>query len=192
MQDQRRIIVGITGASGVIMGYYLLRALKAAPNVETHLITTENVRPIWETETDRPFEELLNLADVRHDASNLASSLASGSFVTAGMVIIPCSMKSLAGVVSGYAENLLLRAADVCLKENRKLILVPRETPLGKVHIRNLKEASDLGCIIVPPMLTFYNNPENISDHIEHIVGKILMQFGLSSKSFKPWQGKDR
>jgi 4-hydroxy-3-polyprenylbenzoate decarboxylase len=183
--------VGITGASGVIMGYYLLKALKDAPGVETHLIVTDNARAIWEDETDLPFEDLLNLADIQHREDNISASVASGSFETSGMVIIPCSMKSLAGIVSGYAENLVLRAADVCLKENRKLILVPRETPLGKIHIRNLKEASDLGCIIIPPVLTFYNNPGSVSDHIDHIVGKILMQFHLPSKSFNPWNGKD-
>ena len=109
------------------------------------------------------------------------ASIASGSFLTDGMVIVPCSMKTVAGIASGYAENLLLRAADVCIKENRKLVLVPREIPFSRIHLRNMKELADNDVIILPPMLTFYNVPSTIQQQIDHIVGKILMQFNLPS-----------
>ena len=111
--------------------------------------------------------------------------------MTDGMIIMPCSMKTLAGITAGYAENLTVRAADVCMKEGRKVVLVPREMPFSKLHLRNLKEAADLGCVIVPPMLTFYNGPKTLEDQINHIVGKILMQFGISHDKFVPWTGAD-
>ena len=117
-------------------------------------------------------------------------NIASGSFPTDGMIIIPCSMKTLAGIVSGYAENLLLRAADVCLKEDRKVVLVPREMPMNKVHLRNLREAADIGCRIVPPMLTFYNGAETLDEQVDHVIGKVLMQFGIVPASFKAWKGQ--
>ena len=104
------------------------------------------------------------------------------------MIVLPCSMKTLAGIVSGYSDNLLLRAADVCLKEGRKLVLCPREMPLGKVHLRNLKDAADLGCTIVPPMLTFYSGQTTLEDQLDQIVGKLLMPFGLPFQNFRPWQ----
>ena len=185
-----RIIVAVTGASGVEMSYYLLKYLKKQ-NVETHLIITDGAMRTWNYETDRDIRELTELADHVHDEKNMAAAISSGSFVTDGMIIMPCSMKTLAGIVSGYADNLVLRAADVCLKEGRRVVLVPREMPLGKVHLRNLNEAADLGCSIVPPMLTFYNSPASIEDMIIHIVGKVLLQFGISVNDFKSWKGMD-
>lgn len=185
----RRIIVGVTGASGVIMAKILLEALGRCPDLEIHLVMTSAARTTWELETEQPVEALLELADVVHKDSDLAAPVASGSFVTEGMIVLPCSMKSLAGIVSGYAENLLLRAADVCLKENRRLVLCPREMPLGKLHLRNLSLAADLGCTIVPPMLTFYNAPESLEHQVQHVVGKILMQFGIGYEEFVPWGG---
>jgi len=187
-----RIIVGISGASGVIMGYHLLKALRQLSDYEIHLIVTEGGRLTWDLEANIPFEKLTELADVCHRDENLAASVSSGSFVTGGMIVIPCSMKTLAAIASGYAANLLVRAADVCLKEGRKVVLVPREMPLGKGHIRNLKEASELGCVIIPPMLTFYNMPDTLMDQINHVVGKILMQFGLNHKDFVPWEGREK
>lgn len=186
-----RIIVGISGASGVIMGYHLLGALRQHEDCETHLVVTEGARRTWELETDVPFDKLTGLAHVHHSDANLAASISSGSFITDGMIVIPCSMKTLAGITSGYSANLLVRAADVCLKENRKVVLAPREAPFGKLHIKNLKEASDLGCVIIPPVLTFYNATGTINDQIEHIIGKIFMQFGLSHQKFLPWEGAD-
>jgi len=184
-----RIIVGVTGASGVEMSYYLLKALKSIEKCEVHLIVSDGGKLTWQLETDRPLDDLLSLADTVDDVKNLAASISSGSFQTDGMIIMPCSMKTLAGITTGYADNLIIRAADVCMKENRKVVLVPREMPFGKVHLRNLKEASDLGCVIVPPMLTFYNSAKTMEDQINHIVGKVLMQFGLNYDKFIPWHG---
>ncbi len=184
-----RLVVGISGASGVILGYHMLKALKAYPECETHLVISEGARVTFGLETELKIEDVESLADVVHSNNNLAASISSGSFRTDGMVVIPCSMKTLSGIACGYAENLLIRAADVCLKENRKVVLVPREMPFGKVHIRNMKEVSDLGCVIIPPLLTFYNNPQTIEEQVNHIIGKILMQFGLSHKKFVGWEG---
>lgn len=184
-----RIIVGISGASGAVLGIEMLKALKSHPECETHLIVTQGALTTLACESEVGLKEMTALADCCYDVNDLAAPVASGSFKTDGMVIIPCSMKTLAAVVHGYADNLLVRAADVCLKEKRRLILVPRETPLSKIHLRNLMEASDCGCTIIPPMLTFYNRPKTIEDQVNHIIGKILMQFGLEHKSFRPWNG---
>ena len=186
-----RIIVGISGASGVIMGYYLLQALKQYEDCETHLVMTESARRTWKLETAVSLEELESLADFVHSDTNMAASISSGSFKTDGMIVLPCSMKTLAGIAAGYAANLLVRAADVCLKENRRVVLVPREMPLGKIHLRNLKEAAELGCTIIPPVLTFYNGAQSLDAQINHIIGKILMQFGLDYRHFVPWEGED-
>jgi 4-hydroxy-3-polyprenylbenzoate decarboxylase len=185
-----RLILGISGASGVIMGYYMLKALKQSPDMEVHLVITEGATLNFELETNMQTEQLATLADVVYSNGNLAASIASGSFRTDGMIVIPASMKTVAGIASGYAENLLLRAADVCLKENRKLILVPRELPLNRIHLRNIKECADCGCTIIPPMLTFYNGLDTLEKQINHIVGKILMQFGIDFKDFIPWKGE--
>lgn len=184
-----RLIVGISGASGVVLGYHMLKALKAYPECETHLVITEGARVTFGLETDIKIEDVKKMADVVHSNENLAAAISSGSFKTDGMIVIPCSMKTLAGIATGYTDNLLIRAADVCLKESRKVVLVPREMPLGKVHVRNLKEVSDLGCVIIPPMLTFYNNSLTVEEQINHIIGKILMQFGLDHKKFRAWEG---
>ncbi len=185
---KRRMILGVCGASGVILSDYLARAIKEQ-DLELHLIVTDAARRTWELETDRPFEELTSLADVNYDSHDMAAAISSGSYRTMGMIVAPCSMKSLAGIVSGYADDLLLRAADVCLKENRRVVLCPREMPLGKVHLRNLSEAASLGCVIVPPMLSFYSGQATMEDQIHHIVGKILMQFDLEYREFRPWNG---
>ena len=185
---EMRIIVGVSGASGVEMSRYLLEALRHT-GVETHLIVTEGAKLTWSLESDQPLELLTELADYVYAEKDCAAVIASGSFVTAGMIVMPCSMKTLAGIVTGYAENLLLRAADVCLKEGRRMVLVPRETPLGTLHLRNLSQAAELGCAIVPPMLTFYNGPKTVEDQINHVVGKVLMQFGLPCEDFVPWKG---
>jgi 4-hydroxy-3-polyprenylbenzoate decarboxylase len=187
-----KIIVGVTGASGVEMSYYLLKALHSIEGCEIHLIVSEGGTRNWGFEMDRPLADLLTLAHIVHDVNDMAAAISSGSFVTAGMIVMPCSMKTLAGIASGYADNLILRAVDVCLKENRRVVLVPRETPLGKVHLRNLSTTADLGCSIVPPMLTFYNGPKTIDDQINHIVGKVLMQFGISHDKLVPWKGSAR
>ena len=145
-----RLIVGISGASGVILGYEMLKALKLLPDCEVHLVVTEGAVKNFECETD-----VCALADVVHSNKNMAASISSGSFKTDGMIVIPCSMKTVAGIAAGYADNLLLRSADVCLKEGRKVVIVPREMPLSRLHLRNIKEASDYGCVVVPPMISF-------------------------------------
>ncbi len=185
----KRFIVGVSGASGVIMSRYLLRALKEQPNTEVHLVVSEAAKRTWALETDIPLEELYAVADFCHDNHQMAACIASGSFLTEGMIVIPCSMKTLSAIATGYAENLIGRAADVCLKEGRKVVLVPREMPLGKIHVQNMKTAADLGCALVPPMLTFYNGPHSLDDQIHHVIGKILMQFGLAHQRFMPWTG---
>lgn len=186
-----RLIVGISGASGVIMGYQLLKALRCQENCEIHLIVTEGAEKTFSYETNITLKEVAALAHYCHSDTNLAATISSGSFKTDGMIVIPCSMKTLSGISAGYAANLLVRAVDVSLKENRKVILVPREMPFGKVHLRNMKEASDLGCVIIPPILTFYNTPQTLDDQINHIIGKILMQFGLVHKPFIAWAGDE-
>ena len=181
-----RLIIGISGASGVIIAVELLRRLKQIETVETHLMITKGASLTFRHETNFDLYDVKKLADVVYDVNELDASIASGSFLTEGMVIVPCSMKTVAGIASGYAENLLLRAADVCIKENRKLVLVPREIPFSRIHLRNLKELADNGVVILPPMLTFYNVPSTIQQQIDHIVGKILMQFNLPS-SLPEW-----
>ncbi|MBR1661838.1 MAG: UbiX family flavin prenyltransferase [Acidaminococcaceae bacterium] len=183
-----RIIVGVTGASGVIMSYYLLQALKQIPDCEIHLVASKAAKATWRYETEMPFGALTSLADAVYGEEDLAAVIASGTFVTDGMIVLPCSMKTLAGIVCGYAENLLLRAADVCLKENRRVVLCPREMPLGKIHLHNMELAAQYGCTIIPPMLTFYNGAQSVEDQIHHVIGKILMQFGLAYDKMKPWQ----
>ena len=174
-----RLIVGISGASGVIMGYQMLKALKQLTDMEVHLIITEGAVKNFECETNIEISRLAELADFTHSNKNLAASISSAS------------MKTVAGIASGFAENLLLRAADVCLKENRKVVLVPRELPLSRIHLRNIKECADNGCAIVPPMLTFYNGSNSLEQQIDHIIGKILMQFGIEYQQFVAWQGED-
>lgn len=186
-----RIIVAVTGATGVEMSYYLLKALKSVENCEVHLIMSEGAKVTWKLESEIPIEKMYELADLVYDERNQAAAISSGSYVTDGMIVMPCSMKSLAGIAAGYAENLVVRAADVCMKEGRKVVLVPREMPFSRLHLRNLKEAADLGCVIIPPMLTFYNGPKTVEDQINHIVGKVLMQFGITYDKFKPWTGAE-
>lgn len=184
-----RLIVGISGASGVIMGYQLLKILKQIPQIETHLVITEGAAVNFECETNISVDEVKELADFVHSNKNMAASISSGSYKTDGMIIIPASMKTVACVANGIACNLLIRAADVCLKENRKVVLVPREMPLSRIHLKNLQELTECGCSIIPPMLTFYNESYTIDEQINHVIGKVLMQFGIDLKSFRAWKG---
>lgn len=186
-----KLIVGISGASGVIMGFYMLKALKQFPNIEVHLVVTEGAEKNFQCETKLTIKEIETLADVVHSNKNLAASISSGSFKTDGMIIIPCSMKTVSGIASGFAANLLLRAADVCIKEGRKVVIVPREMPMSRIHLRNIKEAADNGCIVIPPMMTFYNDSNSVEKQINHIIGKILMQFDIDYKEFVAWEGSE-
>lgn len=184
-----RLIVGISGASGVIYGIRLLEILKTVPDLETHLVLSNGAKLNISLETDRQVKEVEAMADVVHSDQNLAAIIASGSYHTDGMIIVPCSMKTLSGVVHSYADTLLVRAADVVLKERRRLILVPRETPLHVGHCRLLYEAAQVGAVIVPPMPAFYNDPQSVDDIINHTVGRLLDLFGIDSGLVKRWQG---
>ena len=186
-----RLIIGISGASGVILGYEVLKVLQQLPNMEVHLVVSEGAMKNFQCETDLQLEQVTALAHYVHSNKNMAASISSGSFKTDGMIVIPCSMKTVAGIAAGYAENLLQRAVDVCLKEGRKVVLVPREMPLSRIHLRNLKEAADYGCAIVPPMLTFYNGANSVEKQMQHIIGKVLMQFGIDYKEFVAWKGEE-
>lgn len=184
-----RLIVGISGASGVQMGYELLKALHGNPKVEVHLVVSDSARRNFELETDVSMDQVFGLADQVYDDQDVAAAIASGSYQTDGMIVIPCSMKTLSAIACGYSANLMARAADVCLKEGRKVVLVARETPLSKIHLRNLQAAVDAGCVILPPMLTFYNGADTLQKQMEHIVGKVLLQFHLKADRFVPWRG---
>ncbi len=184
-----RIIVGISGASGAIYGIRLLEALRSTRQVETHLIISKGARLTIAYETEFSPKEVKGLADVIHSNSNLGASISSGSFKTDGMIIAPCSMKTLSGIVHSNADNLLVRAADVVLKERRLLVLMPRESPLHTGHCKLLYDASQLGAVIAPAMPAFYGKPESIDDIINHSVGRILDLYGLDTGAFKRWQG---
>ncbi len=191
-QNKSRLIVGISGASGVIYGIRLLEVLRGLDAIETHLVISNGGKLNIALETSWDVKSVEGLADVVHSDQNLAATIASGSYATAGMVIVPCSMKTLSGVVNSYADNLMVRAADVVLKEQRKLVIVPRETPLHLGHTRLLTAAAEIGGILVPPMPAFYNDPQTIDDIINHSVGRILDLFGIDSGIVKRWQGPAR
>lgn len=182
-----RLIVAITGASGVIYGKRLLEVLKGKN--EVHLITSRASEKLIEYELETTKKELEELANFVYNEDDFSSPLASGSFITDAMIIIPCSMKTLAGIANGYSENLILRAADVILKEKRKLILVPRETPLSSVHLRNLLELSLQGVIIIPAMPAFYHKPKTIDSLVNFIIGKVLDSLGIDHELFNRWHG---
>jgi 4-hydroxy-3-polyprenylbenzoate decarboxylase len=186
-----RLIVGISGASGVILGMELLKALRALGGVESHLVVTPHGAQTLHLETSISLGEVYALADRVYPAADIGAAIASGSFRTDGMVVVPCSMNTLAAVANGLSANLLQRAVDVCLKEGRKVVLVPRETPLNRIHLRNLSLAAEAGCTILPPMLSFYHQPNTLQDMIDHLIGKIMMQFGLSLPGFRAWKESD-
>lgn len=185
--DPKRLVIGMSGASGAALGIELLKALQGFPDWESHLVISDGARAIIECETGFSAQEVAAMATRCHAPEDLGACIASGTFRTRGMVIVPCSMKTLAGVATGYADNLLLRAADVALKERRKLVLVARESPLSTLHLRNMQTASELGALILPPMLAFYHRPSCIEDMTRHTVGKILDVFGLEMPGFRRW-----
>ncbi len=184
-----RLIVGISGATGVQIGYRLLEVLGQRGDIEVHLVVSEGAKVIFDRETDVTMREVEALADVVWDNRNLAAAISSGSFVTDGMIVAPCSMKSLSAIANAYDDDLLVRAADVCAKEGRKVVLVPREMPMNRAHLRNMLQACEDGYVIMPPVLTFYNGCETTADQVDHVVGKVLMKFGLTHDRFKPWEG---
>lgn len=186
-----RLIVGITGASGAIYGVRMLEVLAAEPSVETHLVVTASGRLTIGLETGWSMEAVESLADEVHGAKNVAASISSGSFRAGGMVVAPCSMKTLSGIVNSYTDNLLTRAADVMLKERRTLVLMPRESPLHVGHTRLLHRAARMGMHVVPPMPAFYNRPQTVDDVINHSVGRALDLFGVDVGIVDRWNGPD-
>lgn len=185
----KKIIIGMSGASGLIYGIRLLEVLKVDPQVETHLVMTASARLNISLETDWQADAVIALADQVHSVKDLAASIASGSFRTDGMIVAPCSMKTLSAIVNSYADNLLTRAADVMLKERRRLVLMPRETPLHAGHCELLLKACQIGAIVAPPMPALYARPKTIDDMINHNVGRVLDLFDIESGLVKRWQG---
>ena len=185
-------IVGMTGASGSILGVRALEALHLLPDTKLHLVMTEQAKVTLALETDVKPESVERLADVVHDDRNLAAAISSGSFRTDGMLVIPCSMKSAASIAYSMNDTLLVRAADVCLKEKRRLVLVVRETPLHLGHLRALTRLAELGAAIVPPIAGFYQKPKTVDDIINHSVGKALDALGVPNELFKRWTGAGR
>ena len=187
-----RLIVAITGASGAIYGIRLLEALREVPDAEVHLVISNGGKLNISLETDWAVKDVEALAHEVHSDQNLAATVASGSFKTGGMIVAPCSMKTLSGIVHSYADNLVVRAADVVLKERRKLVLMPRETPLHVGHCRLLLQAAEMGAIIAPPMPAFYNAPRTLDDAIDHSVGRVLDLFDIDSAMVRRWKGAKR
>lgn len=184
-----RLIVAITGASGAIYGIRLLEALRKARGVEVHLILSHGGKLTIGVETGWKVKDVEALADVVHSDQDLAASISSGSFRTAGMIVAPCSIKTLSGIAHSYADSLVVRAADVVLKEGRKLVLMPRETPLHAGHCRLLLRAAEIGAVIAPPMPAFYNAPKTLDDVINHNIGRVLDIFDIDSGLVKRWKG---
>ena len=182
----KRIIIAIAGASGVIYGVRILKLLQET-EYETHLIISEAGRTNIAIETDYAPDDVAAMADVVYDNKNVAAALASGSFLTQGMIVAPCTIKSLSGIANSYTTNLLVRAADVTLKEKRKLVLMVRETPLHKGHLRLMADAADMGAHILPPIPSFYHQPRTIDDIINQTVGKIFDYFGIAHNLFRRW-----
>ena len=185
-----RLIVAITGGSGVIYGIKMLEILKNL-ELESHLVISKWGDRNIMIETDKTIEYVKSLATKCYDNDNMAAAISSGSFKTDGMAIVPCSMKTLSSIASGYDDNLISRSAGVCIKESRRLVIVPRETPLSKIHLGNMIKLVEIGVIILPAMPGFYHRPKSIDDLITHIVGKILDQFGIKHNIFRRWGEAD-
>ena len=187
----KRLIVGITGASGVIYGIRLLEILQDVDNVETHLVMSTAAAQTIGLETEYTAPQVEALADKVYRFRDIAAAIASGSFRTAGMVVIPCTMKTLAGIAHSYSDNLLLRAADVVLKDRRRLVIVPRETPLHLGHLRLMTQLAEMNAIVAPPMPAFYHRPETIEDIVNQTVNRVLdlFEIELPEDLFQRWQG---
>jgi 4-hydroxy-3-polyprenylbenzoate decarboxylase len=185
----RRLIVGVSGASGAVYAFAALRALARVPDVETHLVLSEQARRTIELETESTAAELEALANVVHRDGDLAAPISSGSFKTGGMLVIPCSIKTASAIAYSFNANLLVRAADVCLKEKRRLVLVVRETPLHLGHLRTLTQLAELGAVILPPVPGWYARPKTVDDIVAQTVGKALDQFEIDANLFARWSG---
>ena len=187
---KKRIVVGITGSSGVIYGIEILKEL-TKKDLETHLIISELGKKNILLETEYSVKDVESMANKVYDNDDLEAPLASGSFLTSGMIVAPCTVKTLSGIANSYADNLVVRAADVTLKEKRKLVLLVRETPLHKGHLRLMGMAADMGAHILPPIPSFYHHPKTIDDIIRQTIGKVFDYFGIEHKLFKRW-GENR
>ena len=181
------MIIGISGASGIPIAVSVLRTLRELPDWTSCLVISKGGERTIGMETDYTVEEIASLADEIYDNANVGASIASGTFRTEGMIVVPCSMKTVSGIANGYSDTLLLRAADVVIKERRKLLLVARETPLSTIHLKNMLTLSQMGVIIMPPMQTYYNHPECVADMTDHMTGKILDVFGIEYRRFRRW-----
>jgi 4-hydroxy-3-polyprenylbenzoate decarboxylase len=188
MPDKKRFILAITGASGAIFGLRLLNALKSL-SAEVHLIITQTGSQVIEEETRESLEDIKKLTPFFYQPTDLHAPIASGSFHTDGMLVVPCSIKSLSGIANCYAENLVQRAADVCLKEGRPLLLAVRETPLHLGHLQLMEKAAQAGAIIFPPNPAFYHRPETIDDIVNTTVGRMLARIGVENHLYQPWKG---
>jgi 4-hydroxy-3-polyprenylbenzoate decarboxylase len=187
----RRLVVGITGASGIIYGIRLLEVLRGIADLETHLVLTSAGRRTIPLETDYTIDAVQSLADCVYRPADIAAAISSGSFKTVGMVVAPCSMKTVSGIANSYADNLLLRAADVVLKDRRRLVLVVRETPLHLGHLRLLTQAAEMGAVIFPPVPAFYHRPQAIPDIVDQTINRVLdlLDIELANDLFQRWQG---
>lgn len=190
MMQKKRLIIAMTGATGAIYGVRMLQVLKEQKDWETHFIISDAGVVSLKHEMDMKRSELAALADVSHGINDIAASIASGGFKTEGMVIAPCSMKTLAAVAHGFGDNLISRAADVALKERRRLVLMPREAPLNLIHIRNMAAVTEAGGVIFPPMPTFYSKSDSMLAMVNETVGRVLELFGVNAEGlYKPWEG---
>jgi len=189
-QQKKRLVIAMTGATGAIYGVRMLQVLQQQEEWESHVVISSAglVNLKYELEMDRA--ELYELADVTHGVNDIAASIASGSFKTEGVIVAPCSMKTLAAIAHGFGDNLISRSADVALKERRRVVIMPRETPLNLAHIRNMVSATEMGAIIFPPMPAFYNKSNSIAAMVDEGVGRVLSMFGVCTDGlFEPWEG---
>lgn len=187
----QRLIVGVSGASGAPLAVSLLRQLQEIPEVESHLILTRGAAMTLRQETDLSVDEVCSLADAVYDNENIGAAPASGTFDTMGMAVVPCSMKTVAGICFGYSDSLLLRSADVTIKEQRKLVLAVRESPLSPIHLRNLSELAGMGVLIVPPVVSYYERDDSLTAFTDRFAARILARFGLKERELFHWQGMD-
>lgn len=187
--EQRRLVVGISGATGAIYGVRLLEVLGESPGIETHLVISEPGKRTIQHELGMTIEQVESLADFVYDYFDVGAAISSGSFKTAGMVIAPCSIKTMSALANSYNDNLLVRAGDVTLKEGRPLVVVIRETPLHVGHLRLMTELANMGAVLLPPVPAFYHRPKTIDDIVNHTVGKILDRFGIGHNLFERWSG---
>jgi 4-hydroxy-3-polyprenylbenzoate decarboxylase len=188
LQKDKRLIIGISGASGVILGIRALEILRQIDEIETHLVISPAARLTIATETDWHPKNVLALADVAHNYDDIGAPIASGSFATMGMIVLPCSIKTLSAIANSYADNLLIRAADVTLKEGRPLILGVRETPLHRGHLRLMDQAAEAGAVIFPPMPAFYVKPQSVEEMIDNSVGRMLAMIGIENDQYCKWK----